>query len=131
MKKILVIADGLSGRGGTEKVLTAFYHRFNQYEGFRVKLILLNSSKDITWLDNIDFSVFDIGEIVKKRRKKSALLRIFLQGKVKKNYKNNIAEKILGEMITHENPDLIISTGYSYLNIINRIRGNRLCCTKI
>ena len=108
MKKILLIADGLSGRGGTEKVLKTFYHQFNQYEGFSVKLILLNSSKDTTWLDNVDFSVFDIGEIVKKRRKKSALLRIFLQGKIKKNCKDNITEKLLGEMITRENPDLII-----------------------
>ena len=124
MKKILLIADGLSGRGGTEKVLKAFYHQFNQYEEFSVKLILLNSSKDTTWLNNVNFSVFDIGEIVKKRRKKSALLRIFLQGKIKKNYKDNITEKLLGEMIARENPDLIISTGYPYLNIIKKIRND-------
>lgn len=124
MKKILLIADSLSGRGGMEKVLTTFYHQFNQYEGFSVKLILLNSSKDTTWLENVDFSVFDISEIVKKRRKKNALLRLFLQGKVKKNYKDNMTEKTLAEMIARESPDLIVSTGYSYLNILNRIRNN-------
>ena len=124
MKKILLIADSLSGRGGMEKVLKTFYHQFNQYEEFSVKLILLNSSKDTTWLNNVNFSVFDISEIVKERRKKNALLRIFLQGKIKKNYKDNITEKTLAEMITQDKPDLIISTGYSYLNILNRIRNN-------
>ena len=50
-KKILLIADELSGRGGMEKVLKAFYHYFDNYKEYQVNLLLLNSSKDTVWLE--------------------------------------------------------------------------------
>lgn len=121
-KKILLIADELSGRGGMEKVLKAFYHYFDNYKEYQVNLLLLNSSKDTVWLDNINYETYDISDIVKKKRNKNIVLRCFLQGGIKKNYKYKIMKDILQEVIKNKKPDIIISTGHCYLNQLDKIR---------
>ena len=131
MKKILLIADELSGRGGMEKVLKAFYHHFNNYKEYQVNLLLLNSCKDTAWLDNINFEVYDISGIVKGKRKRNIVLRCFLQGKIKKKYKYKIMEDVLQEAIKNKNPDIIISTGYCYLSQLDKIRNINMLDYKI
>ncbi|MHA3103832.1 glycosyltransferase [Acinetobacter sp. ANC 3791] len=131
MKKILLIADELSGRGGTEKVLKTFYHHFNNYKEYQVNLLLLNSCKHTTWLDNINYETYDVSDFLKGKRKRNILLRCFLQGKIKKNYKYKIMEGVLREVIKNKNPDIVISIGHCYLSQLDNIRNINMLDYKI
>ncbi|MHA3092434.1 glycosyltransferase [Acinetobacter brisouii] len=122
MKKILLIADELSGRGGTEKVLKAFHHYFNNYKEYQINLLLLNSCKHTEWLDNINYEAYDASDIVRIKRKNNIALRCFLQGKIKKKYKYKIMENFLQKFIKNKEPDIIISTGHCYLSQLYKIR---------
>ena len=121
MKKILVISDCLSGRGGIEKVVKDFYHHFHNNEQYQVELLILNSTMDTQWLHNIHFNALNVSEYVKQKRKKSLMLRATLQGQIKQYYKNRILSKKLEHVILEYSPDIILSTGYLYLNLVKNI----------
>lgn len=117
-KKILVVAEYLSGRGGTEKVLQDFYWYYKKK--YEIEFLLLNSNEsEIEWLKGIEPTFFfDLSEDVKSARRNNIFYRFFLQGGFKNFYKRKSLLKKIQEVILNNRPDVVISTGYSYLGMI-------------
>lgn len=128
-KRILIIGEYLSGKGGTEKVFQDFNSYFSSLGGYQVDFLLLNSNHNETnWLECVrSFSFFDSGAIAKDRRKKNVLLRILLQGGLKNIYKNKLDYNIIENKLLQTRPDIIITNSYLFLNTIKKaIKRNSL-----
>ena len=88
-KKILVVAEYLSGRGGTEKVLQDFYWYYKKK--YEIEFLLLNSNEsEIEWLKGIEPTFFfDLSEDVKSERKNNIFYRFFYKVDLKIFIKEN------------------------------------------
>lgn len=91
MKKILIIADGLSGRGGTEKVLKDFYDYF--IYDYKIKILLLNPCLNEEWLCGINFECIS---------------------------KQIPLDEVLKQSIEQYQPSLILTPNYFYLTILKK-----------
>ncbi|WP_269913680.1 glycosyltransferase [Acinetobacter sp. HY1485] len=93
MKKILIIADGLSGHGGTEKVIRDFYDYFT--DNYKIKILLLNHCLNEEWLCDTHFEYV------------SAEL---------------ILEDVLKQSLEQYQPNLILTPNYFYLKVLKEYK---------
>ncbi|MED4322571.1 glycosyltransferase [Heyndrickxia faecalis] len=95
MKKIIVVVPRLSGRGGTETVLTEVDNLVNNTNEYSMKLFLLSGTENEEWLRNVHYDM--PSSLVLKKNTNKAI-----------RYLVNF--KVLCRYLLCEKPNLVIST---------------------
>lgn len=119
LKKIIIIGDGLSGRGGLETVVAKVYNQLPAHMPCEIKLILTERSGDQSWLEHIDHRQLNIGKHIFRQ---NWFGKIFIHGAIRNFLTAILKARQLKVIFDQLKPDMVISISHQLLPVLHRVR---------